>query len=317
MQKKQKFFSLIKAIRFIKKYYKVYGIFTAIRVIYHYGFRFFKKFMNLDFNKPVKINNYKMYLIRDDPGISKELSIFKSHEPVNTQILSKILKKGMTCLDIGGNIGYYVLLENQLIGNKGKIIAIEPLLQNFTYLKKNILLQKAKNIFTYNFACGDMNGIANFFVNKKSNGCLVIREGIPPPNPSKGTITQVEVRILDQLIEELQLEKVDFIRMDAEGYELNILRGLKKTLLKFRPIISLELHTRQLGIDGTREFFKLMNELNYEIESFIPRDLDIPLIGTINDVKKPNIEQLLTMIETKTVGSYLMLNLINKTKIIT
>ena len=299
MQKKQKFLSLPKVIRFIKNYYTVYGTIIAIRVLYHYGFRFFKKFIKFDFSKPVQINNYKMYLIQNDPGISNELSIFKSHEPINTKIISKILKKGMTCLDIGGNIGYYVLLENELIGSTGKIIAIEPLLQNFTYLEKNILLQKAENISTYNFACGDVNGIANFFVNKKSNGCLVIREGIPPPNPSKGTITQVEIRILDQLIEELQLEKVDFIRMDAEGYELNILRGLTKTLLKFKPIISLELHIRQLGINGTREFFELMNELDYKIESFIPRDLDIPLIGTMKNVEKPSIEHLLMMIEKK------------------
>ena len=119
---------------------------------------------------------------------------------------------------------------------------------------------------------------------------------------------------MDTLVEELNLNSVDFVRMDAEGYELHILRGLKKTLDKFKPIISLELHKRQLGIEGTKQFFKLMKDLDYEVESYVPRELDVPLIGTMNDVKKTSIDQLLEMIENGKVGSYLMLNLINRSK---
>jgi len=305
---------LPKSIIFIKKYYQVYGIIKSIRAGYHYIFRFFKKFIVSDLQKPFKINNYQMYLIPNDPGISKELSLFKSHEPINTKIISTFLEKGMTCIDIGGNIGYYVLLENQLIGKKGKVIAIEPLLQNFNYLTKNILLNNVNNVQIYNFACGDKNGKADFFINKKSNGCQVIRENTKPPNPSKGTISQVSVRILDDVITELNLDNVDFIRMDVEGYELNILTGLKKTLNKHKPIISLELHLRQLGLDGTKDFFQLMKDFEYEIESFIPRDLDIPFIGTMSDVRKPTIDSLLTMIESDKVGNYLMLNFVNSSK---
>ena len=99
--------------------------------------------------------------------------------------------------------------------------------------------------------------------------------------------------------------------MDAEGYELHILKGLKNTLKKFKPIISLELHVRQLGLEGTRQFFSLMCSLNYEIHSYVSRDLDIPLVGSINDITQPTIENLLKMIETNQTGNYLMLNLIN------
>ena len=57
-----------------------------------------------------------------------------------------------------------------------------------------------------------------------------------------------------------------------------------------------------------------MKNLGYEIESYVPRDLDVPLIGTIKDVTKPTIKQLLKMIENNEVGSYLMLNLVNCSK---
>ena len=314
IMKKNRIRAIRRALLFINRYRSKYGISTAFRVLKHYGYRAIKNYHVNPEESMITVNGCKMIMIPNDPGISTELSIFKSHEPLNTKIISKMLKKGMTCLDIGGNIGYYVLLERQIVGKEGKIIAIEPLPQNFHYLKKNIQLQNFDNISTFNFACGDKDGKAPFFINKKSNGCKVIADGEKPPNPSLGTLTEVTVKKLDTLVEELNLNSVDFVRMDAEGYELHILRGLKKTLDKFKPIISLELHKRQLGIEGTKQFFKLMKDLDYEVESYVPRELDVPLIGTMNDVKKTSIDQLLEMIENGKVGSYLMLNLINRFK---
>ncbi len=310
--KKNKIKSIRRALVSINQYRENYGFSTALRVLKHYSYRAIKNYKVNPNESIIMVNGCKMYTKPDDPGISTELSVFKSHEPLNTKILSKILKQGMTCIDIGGNIGYYVLLERKFVGTNGKIIAIEPLPQNFEYLNKNIKLHNFKNIFTFNFACGDKDCIADFYINKKSNGCQLVRDGAPPLDPSKGIFSKVQVKKLDSLVEELKLESVDFIRMDVEGYELNILKGVRKTLEKFKPIISLELHKRQLGVDGTKEFFKLMKDLDYEIESYAPRELDIPLIGTMSDVKKPSIDELVEMIENKTVGSYLMLNLINR-----
>ena len=304
--------SIRKAFLSFNQYRSRYGFGVAFRVIRHYAYRAIKNYQINPNESMITVNGCKMKMIPNDPGISTELSIFKSHEPINTQIISRILKKGMTCLDIGGNIGYYVLLERQLVGDKGRIIAFEPLPRNYQYLQKNIQLQNVKNISAYNFACGDKEGKATFFVNKKSNGCCVIAEGVAPPDPSLGTLTEVPIKILDPFIEELKLERVDFVRMDSEGYELHILKGLKKTLEKFKPIISIELHKRQLGVDGTKEFFKLMKDLDYEVESYVPRELDIPIIGSMSYVKKPTLDELMEINENGKIGSYLMLNLVNR-----
>ena len=306
--------SIRKAFLSFNQYRSRYGFDVAFRVFRHYAYRAIKNYQINPNESMITVNGCKMKMIPNDPGISTELSIFKSHEPINTQIISRILKKGMTCLDIGGNIGYYVLLERQLVGDKGRIIAFEPSPRNYNYLKKNIQLQNVTNISAYNFACGDIDGNATFFINKKSNGCKVIAEGIIPPDPSLGTLTEVPIKILDPFIEELKLERVDFVRMDSEGYELHILKGLKKTLEKFKPIISIELHKRQLGIEGTKEFFKLMKELDYEVVSYIPRELDIPIIGSMSYVKKPTLDELMEMNENGKIGSYLMLNLVNRSK---
>jgi FkbM family methyltransferase len=306
--------SIKKTISSVNYYRSKYGIFTSLRLLNHFRYRVMNKPHQINPDTKLLINGYEMFLKQNDPGISTELSIFKSHEPLNTKIISSLIKKGMTCVDIGGNIGYYVLLERKLIGSQGTLIAIEPEPQNFSCLNKNIKLHDFQNISTLNFACGEIDQVADFFVNKKSNGCQVIRKDVPPPNPKKGTISQVEVKKLDSVIEQSNLNSVDFIRMDAEGYELNILNGLKDTLKKFKPIISLELHVRQLGLEGTRNFFSLMSSLNYEIYSYVSRDLDIPMVGTINDITQPTIKNLLNMIETNQTGNYLMLNLINSSE---
>lgn len=315
IMEKNRIHSIRKALLSTNQYRHKYGIKTALRALMHYAYRLMKS-NNVNSNESVIIvNDCKMIIMPNDPGISTELSIFRSHEPINTQIISQLLKKGMTCLDIGGNIGYYVLLERKLVGDEGRIIVFEPSPRNFHYLKKNIELQNVTNISLYNFACGDKDGNATFFVNKKSNGCKVIAEGVIPPDSSLGTLSEVPVRILDPFIESLNLDRIDFIRMDSEGYELHIFKGLTKTLEKFKPIISIELHRRQLGIEGTKEFFKLMKELDYEVESYVPRELDIPIIGSMSYVKKPTLDDLIKMTEEGKIVSYLMLNLVNQSKV--
>ena len=296
----------------VNQYRKRHGFEIFLRACFHYFFRTIKqKQIKLD-GSIISINGYKMKTIPNDPGISTELKIFGSHEPLNTKILSKIIKTGMTCLDIGGNIGYYVLLERQLVGDKGKVVAIEPVKRNYEFLQQNIALQNVSNISTYNFACGNKNGTVPFVIDRESNGCWIVPDGVKNPDPSRGTITNVPIRILDEFIEEISLNELDFIRMDVEGFELNILKGLKQSLEKFKPIISFELHKNFLGVDGTREIFELLDKLDYKIESFVTRDLDIPMIGKMNNVKQPSLKEALDIIENGRVGSYFMLNFVQK-----
>jgi len=299
--------SFSRALNFVKQYQTVYGTSKAIRAVCHYGFRTFKKINKSKLEKPVQINNYEMFLIPDDLGISKELSVFKSHEPISTKIISNVLQDGMTCIDIGGNIGYYVLLERQLVGECGKIIAIEPMLRNFQYLNKNIQLQKFKNISTFNFACSDKDGKARFLIKKKSNGCKVIPNDAELPDPALGTLTEVNVRKLDNLVNELNLDRIDFVRMDVEGYELYIIKGMIEILKKYRPAIHIELHKRQLGNSGILEFFEIMKKLDYDVQYYWPRDLDVPIIGSMKDVKHYTISELIILLEQNKLRSYLML----------
>ena len=90
------------------------------------------------------IYDFKMFLNNQDKGISRSLILFGKREEDQKLILNKILKANMNVFDIGANIGYYVLIENQILKSTGKILAIEPNKENVELLKRNIILNKVE-----------------------------------------------------------------------------------------------------------------------------------------------------------------------------
>lgn len=287
----------------VKQYKKNYGIVKAIRVLVHYGVVATKKIKRKNSNQLiVDVNQYKLQVIPGDLGISSELIMFKTHEPLTTKLLSKELKKGMTCLDVGGNIGYYTLLESNIVGNDGKVIAIEPSPPNFKHLKKNLSIQDAKNVDAYNFAAGDVDGEVNFLVYRESNGSFTIPDGETTDLP--GELIKVPAKRMDTFLNELNIEHVDFVRMDVEGYEHHIIEGMKNIIKNSKPMFQIEVHVTLLGKEGTKKFLKEFQDYGYEAKYYVPRDIDLPIIGTMNDVKHHTIDTLLEMLENDTLSHF-------------
>ena len=295
----------------IKRYKKIYGFSKAVRVILHYMYVATKKQQQKNSDSfIVNVNGYKLAVIPGDLGISSELLMFKTHEPLTTKLLSKELKRGMTCLDVGGNIGYYTLLESDIVGDSGKVIAIEPSPPNFQHLKKNLEIQHSKNVDAYNFAAGDKDGSVNFLVYKESNGSFTIPDGETTNLP--GELIKVTAKRIDTFLDELKINHVDFVRMDVEGYESHIIQGMKNTIKKSSPMFQIEVHASILGKEGTRKFLEDFQNYGYDAKYYIPRDIDLPIIGTMNDVKYHTIDTLLEMLDDDTLSHFFNLCLIHK-----
>lgn len=300
--------SLSHALFNIRQYGQIYGFAKQTRVILHYSYIALKKILPSPKNNVLEVNGYKIMVIPNDPGISRELHTFRTHEPLSTQLISRELKPGMICLDIGSNIGYYVLLESKLVGKKGKVIAIEPSPQNFQYLEKNLEFSGHHNVDAYNFAAGDIDGNIRFFVNERSNGCQVLYEGRKIPN-RPGKVIQVPIKKMDKFIEENKFDSIDFVRMDVEGFEYNIFKGMENTIEKFKPIIQIEVHKGHMGIEKTKKFFEFLKKHNYQAKSFHHRALDLPMIGTNKDIQSFTIDKLMEMLEENTLPNYFNLML--------
>src|SRR3989304_7316362 len=163
----------LESIHFTRTFfYRQYGMSRTLGGISFFHYRLLKCLLSdLTKERVIEVNGYRLSTMPNDPGISSELLFFKTHEPLTTELLKKELKKGMICLDIGANIGYYALLERKIVGSEGRVIAVEPSPLNFSFLRKNISQNRFNDIeaFKFVFASSDME--INFLVDPWSNRC--------------------------------------------------------------------------------------------------------------------------------------------------
>ena len=169
---------------------------------------------------PLPIDNFGYYIrIKDSNHFSPLFGIYLEDCYDQSQ-----LKTGMNVIDIGAHIGMYTVLAAEKVGNTGKVIAIEPELKNYKQLIENIDLNGFKNIISQNIALADYEGSGKLYFGSFSEShSLIFPE-------DKNSYIEVPVKTLDNLLEELNLRKVDIIKIDAEGAEVPILKGAEKTL---------------------------------------------------------------------------------------
>ena len=105
-------------------------------------------------SKIVIVNKSKMMLSPKKGDINTDLYRYRKREPICTEYLinSGIIKKNDIVIDIGANIGYYALIESQLVGKNGKIYAIEPIKSTYKTLQTNVKFNHLENIATYQLA---------------------------------------------------------------------------------------------------------------------------------------------------------------------
>ncbi len=197
------------------------------------------------FNKKLiikKVNDYKMYLLTFDNGISRSLILFGKREEDKRYILDRILNENMSIFDIGANIGYYTIFFLRKIRN-GRILAIEPSSDNLKLCKKNVELNNLnnKNINFITAGVSNVNAKKKFFISKQSNLHTFNIEG------SAKRYLSGESRIIETFTV-YNLSKKFFIpnliRMDVEGHECQIISGMLKHIKKgvFKPHICFEPH---------------------------------------------------------------------------
>jgi len=206
-----------------------------------------------------EIQGSKMYLNPLDPGISTELLVKGVHEKGATKILREILEEGMHVVDIGANIGYYTLIEAQNVGKTGKIYAIEPEPNNFGFLNRNVQANNFRDVIEiYQIAIADKDGEAKFYISNKSNLHSLL------PNPENRYIA-VKTLTLDNFLKDKH--PVDFIRMDTEGFEYNIIKGATNTLKREKNIkLFIEFHPPELEAQGLplKALIEKLNDFGFE-----------------------------------------------------
>jgi FkbM family methyltransferase len=198
----------------------------------------------------------ELYTMAHDSGMSTELLTVGVNEPIVDRLLSSALKEGMTCLDIGANIGYHVVLESKLIGPAGKVVAIEPTGKAFEYPDRNIRVNRLQNVVAHRFAAAIEDGIAEMVIETASNLSRVAN------SPSGGGLTtMVRSMPVDTFVEHEGIGRVDFLKLDVEGYELEVVLEASKSIEEWRPSILVEVRSDFLGWAKTLQLFSLLMRL--------------------------------------------------------
>jgi len=240
------------------------GLKRAIWSFYSYYYTKYKlKSAKKKGNFIVRTHGCKLSVIPDDDGLSSELLVYGYHEKDTTNFVSNYLKKDMVCIDIGANIGYYTTLYSSIVGPDGIVVAIEPSPLNYAYLQNNLKMQNTSNFITFNCACGENKGKVDFQIDSKANKCFVLNEN-EQPKPTTKVIT-VPIRTLDDIVNEIKLKKIDFLKIDVEGYEWNVIRGGWDTIMKFKPTLQIEIHHKRLGSAITKKLLTQLKEEGYHV----------------------------------------------------
>lgn len=169
-------------------------------------------------------------------------------------------KKGDLVLDCGSYVGCFTIIASKLVGIKGKVIALEPDKTSYRKLLANIELNKLKNVIAINKGLWEKEGKQNFF-ERTSRGSSFIFE-----SENMKTVS-VDVTTIDNVVKDLKLEKLDFIKMDVEGAELFALKGAKKTLQNIKPNLAIATYHIIDGKTTDKYVEKLLKKYNYKTET--------------------------------------------------
>lgn len=185
-----------------------------------------------------------------------------------------LIRPGDTVLDVGANIGLWVMGAARLAGPEGRIHAFEPVVENFERLTSNLALNNINWVRCHPLALSDKNGSAVFYGASNNNsgmGSLAQHEGVDRP-------MDVELMRLDDFCEKQGIERVDFMKVDVEGAEILVFRGASRLLAAPEaPIImfeSADVTSVNFGA-STKDIKTLLHEYGYNIFRFDGKRLEV------------------------------------------
>jgi FkbM family methyltransferase len=183
------------------------------------------------------------------------------------------LPKDSVCVDVGAHYGFWTFK----MSSKCKlVIALEPAPSNFTILYSSLIVSKIRNVIPFRLAAGDSTSKA-FIIKRK--GATDEMYAISMSIADAQEAHPVKIVSLDDLLDSLSIQQVDIMKIDVEGFELNVLKGLKKRISrKLINVIVLEVHSplllhdilRMLGDDYDIKVFRISKGLYgvYAIRKF-------------------------------------------------
>jgi len=165
---------------------------------------------------------------------------------------SEILSEGDWVLDVGANIGHYTIRFSELVGASGRVIAFEPVPDTFEILSSNVSVSGALNVSLVNAAASDSTRIAGVEIPMLDSGLANFYMAHLSSAPANLTVLCISV---DALAIE---NKVRLVKIDAEGHDFVVLKGMEKLLRRHQPILFVE--------ESTENVVDFLKEIGYSMQ---------------------------------------------------
>jgi len=162
------------------------------------------------------------------------------------------------CVDVGAHVGLYTILLSR---NSDHVYAFEPMRQLFDIL----LALNIQNVSIYNLALGNQNGETKIYLPTlagKTNLALGTLRFLGAQKDEKVDTQKVKIAKFDEFEKQIDFTRIDFVKIDVEGFEMEVLRGMKRLLESKKPVLMIEIETRHNP--QYPEIFDYLGSLQYE-----------------------------------------------------
>jgi FkbM family methyltransferase len=183
-------------------------------------------------------------------------------EPHLQAIIREHVAPGDTVYDIGANIGYVSLSLAKSVGPTGKVVAFEPLTRNAEYLRETIRLNRLSNVQLLEVAASDQAGEAVIRVAENPSTASLVWHR----KDSSAAAFTIKTVPIDQLVESGELGYPKFVKIDVEGAEGSVVKGMQRTLAAAIPVLFIE-----CSETGRETSWSILRELGYQCQSAVTR----------------------------------------------
>jgi FkbM family methyltransferase len=226
---------------------------------YQYPPRTFRKVVRHGVGYNLDISEYMEWVIYFDLNVEHRNELYP------------LIKPGFVIFDVGTNIGETLMSFAHLVGKGGFVYGFEPV--PFTYAKcmDNLALNSFSNVKVENIALSD-RAEKLFFdpLTYNNSGGIYMRKDADQEGG------MVEAITLDEFVERNSITRLDFLKIDVEGFELNVLKGAVNSCKKFRPVLFIEVNSLNLSRQGvtSKDLINLIVSYGYHIHKVDEKEMD-------------------------------------------
>ncbi len=234
------------------------------KLLYNYAS---KKIKGIDLVIKYTTNFNLKILINTKEFSGWNIFFFGYYEKETNKILNNYIDKDDTVIEAGSHNGSESLIIGNIVNKgNGKLYAFEPEPSIFNKLKINIALNEFENIIRpVNLALGEQNNEVNFFLMPAD----AANQGMSSKYPYQEAGRNIKVKqvTLDHWVQENNIPHINFIKMDVQGSELDLIKGGLATIKNFKPVILTEAEIKELNMGGNtlKNLWLILNELGYSI----------------------------------------------------